>query len=126
MENIVLVVASIVLLILFGSFVAGTIEDFRSNSVASPVSNGLVAILPAAYAWQLYGWIVAAIVYLTIATSLAGVGWAAISNVISWRTRAVLRALLVLSAYVVLGLSAAQICDSQTMNCHSAWSRPVR
>lgn len=111
--------ASIVLLILFGIFVAGTIEDFRSNSVTSPVSNGLVAILPAAYAFQLYGWIVAAIVYLTIATSLAGISWAAISNVISWRTRAALRALLVLLSFAALGLSAAQICDSRTTNCHS-------
>jgi hypothetical protein len=71
----------------------------------------LLAALPAAYAWQLYGIWLALAVFLGLVAAMWLIGWIALAlewppSAWRWARRG-----LVILAFIVLGLSAAQRCN---------------
>lgn len=82
--------------------------------------NGAISLLPGLYAWQIYNWKIAVLVYVLALIPLAALSWAVVFDKISarWATR--LRIIFIVVFLIALGLSAMEACDSQN-NCHSVF-----
>ncbi len=72
------------------------------------LGNFGLAILPAAYAWQLYGWAMALVVWFVVATILAAFGWGMVLGKIRPVLLWWLKAAVVLISFLVLGISAME------------------
>lgn len=85
-------------------------------------SNDIISLLPAAYAWQLYGWKVAIVAYILAMIPLAAMSWGVVLDKLSARLAATLRVVFILVFMVAIGISAMKYCDIDN-NCHSVfWS----
>lgn len=75
--------------------------------------NTMMAIIPAAYAWQLHGWGVGIASYAVTVLALAALGWTAL--LWGWPLRRLgwLRLGLLGLAMILIGAIGAQICDAQ-------------
>lgn len=77
----------------------------------------ILALLPAVYAWQVHGWLSAIIVFCATGAAVVGLGYLFLlrSWPLRWLTFA--RAALIITIMVLVGLSAAEICDIGTGAC---------
>ena len=90
-----------------------------SASASPPIGNGIIAALPALYAWQLYGWLIAIAVFLFVLVTLAAISWAVVLDRMSARKASVIRIAFVVLIFVGLAVSAAQVCDFSTDTCRN-------
>ena len=84
--------------------------------------NGVISLVPALYAWQLYSWKFAILVYVLALIPLAILSWGVVFDKLSARWAARLRVVFILTFMIALGVSAMGYCDIDN-NCHSVfWS----
>jgi hypothetical protein len=72
-------------------------------------SNGIISLIPALYALQLYGWLLAALIYLLTLFSLAALSWAVVIESISPRAAGFVRVAFVLIIMLGLGVSGTNL-----------------
>jgi hypothetical protein len=73
-----------------------------------------LALLPGLYGWQVYGWLAGLGAYLFVYLGLAGLAWAFVLKDWTYRRVILCRTALVLLSMVLIGVSAAQICEPNT------------
>jgi hypothetical protein len=96
-------------------------RGWEMSSKEAPIGNGIIAVLPALYAWQLYGWLVAIAVFIAVLIPLAAISWCVVLDKMSARKAGILRVAFVLIGFVALGFSAAQICDMHFLTCRNVF-----
>jgi hypothetical protein len=80
----------------------------------------ILAALPAAYAWQVYGSITGVAVYVIVDVLLVALGWVSLLRDWSFRRLVWTRTSLLILSLILIGLSAAESCDSNWV-CHKWW-----
>jgi mannose-1-phosphate guanylyltransferase len=85
------------------------------------IGNGILALLPSVYCWQLYGWSWAAACWIICAALLAAISWLAVFGKITSKFANFARAVVVLGAFAIIALTAAENCDLKT-NCSAIFS----
>jgi hypothetical protein len=79
-----------------------------------PLSNYVIAALPALYGLQLYGWGWALLVFAAVVIPLAVVGWLLMFEKVSTRTWRICRFTFPALGFVALALSAMEFCQGGT------------
>ena len=77
-----------------------------------------LALLPAVYAWQVYGWKVALSVYVLAIVLLAFLSWLYYAR--EWSARQLIwaRTALLLLSMAAVGVSAMEMCNADGSACH--------
>lgn len=83
------------------------------------LSNEIISALPALYAWQLYGWLIAIVIFVFVLATLAAISWSIVLERMSARKGAILRITFVLLIFAGLAVSASQVCDSGANACRN-------
>ena len=73
--------------------------------------KSLLAAVPAIYTWQVYGWPAALAVFVVVDLLLVALGWAYVLRDWSFRRLVLARSALVITAWLLIALSAAETCD---------------
>jgi hypothetical protein len=103
------------LLGLGGYMVSDKVEEKHLFSAA------LVALMPGLYAWQIYGWIAGAVVYVIVIGLLTALTWALLFRDWSFRWIVGARLFVILIAMAAIGLSAMENCNLELTECHRAF-----
>jgi hypothetical protein len=77
-----------------------------------------ISLMPAAYAWQVYGWGVGIGVYLLSCVLLLILGWMFHSRRWTYRRLVAARVILIVFIMAAIGLSAMEVCDLEMTACH--------
>jgi hypothetical protein len=87
-------------------------------------SAPFVALVPGLYAWQVYGRIASAAVYVIVIGLLTALTWALLFRGWSFRWIVGARLFVILVAMAAIGLSAMEVCNLELTECHRVfWSK---
>ena len=78
----------------------------------------LLSAMPAAYAWQVYGWKIGVAVFLVVAALMSAMAWTFVLR--HWSLRWLLRCRigLIVVSMIAIGVSAAEECNLEMTACH--------
>jgi hypothetical protein len=80
------------------------------NDLPRFLPNYIPPLLPALYAWQVHGWLIAGAVYVVMFLALVGIGWTFLLRGWSFKWLKRARIALILTGMLAVAASGMEIC----------------